>query len=245
MGRGYGAPYSRFNWSVFGRGKLLFYFLQHVILLLRVSLAIGPSQTHFLGSCDSPQESERHFRLTVPLYLRGTPSNIHLSRLPTCLDVSDCELLASRIEDCYEGDELASQGCDNVVSCSNGSMILHPGLYAAVSQSICTPSPVKGQAIRTCDDIVVVDDVWKQTIAGNCTTVCRPRLGSGQGYSKVRSCKSMLLELRTNSLLTALKLRSALRSTSSVGLLEKCLGGGPESSMVQAVGPAGISLFQQ
>jgi hypothetical protein len=131
------------------------------------------------------------------------------------------------------------QGCDNVVSCSNGSTLLHPGLYAAVSLSSCSPSPVKGQAIRTCDDVVVVEEVWNQIAGGNCSSVCSPRLGSGQGYGKPGNCKSMLLELRTNSLLTALKLRTALKSTSSVGLLERCLGGAPELPTVQAVGPAG------
>lgn len=206
----------------------------YILAAVKVNGAVGESPLTFLSTCDSPDLADGQFRLSVPIHLRDTPSKAHLSRLPSCLDVGNCELLVSAVEDCGVSGN-ASNSCREVVSCSNGSLTLHPDLFETVSEFQCSTStnPSTG---RICDDIVVREEVWDQIAARNCSNSC---LSASQEKTHLASCKNMALELRTNSLRTALKLRSALKSSSSLDLLEKCLGGNPGTSMVQAIGPAG------
>jgi hypothetical protein len=234
---GYTAPHLRS--SAMPAGKNFVPTFSIIILTLKLCYAFLPAQMNYLDTCDSPLELERRFRLSVPIYLTRNPSANQLSKLPSCLDINSCELLASPVDDCRDGGEPRYQECQNVVSCSNGSVILHPELYAEVMQSDCSPYPSNGTTVRTCDDVVVQEEVWKATASGNCTNVCRPKLGSAQVSTDTGMCKFMVMELRTSSLLTALKLSAALKSPSSLGLLERCLGGGPQANIVQAAGPAG------
>lgn len=227
-----GAPYQQGTLTTRSKFYQLVYVCMCIVVSVEVSGAIVEPPLTYVSTCDSP-EGDGQFRLSVPLHLKATPSQAQLSHLPSCLDVGNCELLVSAVENC--GVSGTTNACREVVSCSNGSLTLHPELFETVSEFQCSTSP-SPSAGRICDDIVVREEVWDQIAERKCNSSC---VTETQNKTQLEDCKLMVLELRTNSLRTALKLRSALKSPSSLDLLERCLGGNSGTSMVQAIGPAG------
>jgi hypothetical protein len=197
----------------------------------------------YVGSCNESTltPSDRHFRVSVPIFLQGVPSESEVGRLPSCLGMDSCQLLASPLEDCAESGQGLAATCNTVYTCGNASTIVHPEVYAAVIDSGCQPVSDKSvTGAVNCGDTVMRNEVVAMVVGGACTETCRPQVGSSHLAKLDSPCKATQLELRTENLLLALQLQSALQSPTVLQLLDTCLwSGGDVQRSVQAVGSTG------
>lgn len=214
-----------------------------VICFVSPTVAWTRAPKEYVGSCQEPAgaPSDRHFRVSAPIFLQGVPSGSELSRLPSCLGMDACQLLASPLEDCAEGGQGYAATCNTVYTCGNASTIVHPEVYAAIVDSGCQPVSDKSvTGTVSCGDTVMKNEIVALVVGGACTAICRPQLGSSLAADKDSPCKATQLEMRTDNLLLALQLQSALQSPTVLQLLDTCLwSGGDTTRSVQAVGSTG------